>query len=281
MLAFAALLLIWAGWMLVCANVVVVRRAEVYLRDLPPAFEGKTILYVSDIDISGADGAKKAGRLVMQLQLAQPDLFILGGDYSAQKLLQVLEGEPRLSPEDIYRRNEFFHYISSFSAPMGKYAIIAQEDGDALEALLDETGYAALNDHSCCFTIGDDKLWLVGIARGSSYAKACGQSFRSGECVIAVSDSPECFPKLNTTEARDSGRWVDLCLAGHTHGGQIVLFDESALTLTSNEKHYRYGWTWETGVPMLTTSGLGCENLPLRFGTHAEAWLIRLTGRGK
>ena len=57
----------------------------------------------------------------------------------------------------------------------------------------------------------------------------------------------------------------------------LQMLNRSLLTLSTLERQYRYGWTRETGVPMLTTSGLGCEGVGLRFGTQAEAWLITLT----
>ena len=79
------------------------------------------------------------------------------------------------------------------------------------------------------------------------------------------------------SEAKDSGHWVDLALAGHTHGGQINLFGHGILSLDQREKHYLCGWNRETGVPMLTTSGMGCEGVDMRLGSEAEVWLITLT----
>ena len=266
------------GWMAAQANTIRLMRATVYLEQLPESFEGTTLLYASDIDLGGSTTAAKSAALFHRLQALNPDILLLGGDYTTHTLPQILNGTTSLTEDDLQRRSDFFHYISDFSAPLGKFALAAPDDGDDLYAVLEDSGLAMLNDSRHCITRGDDKLWLVGITENSEGVRKGGKLFRSGECVIALADSPASFPMLNTTEASDGGHWVDLCLAGHTHGGQVHILGRSMLKLNALENQYLYGWTHETGIPMLTTSGVGCEGVNLRLGTRAEVWLITLTG---
>lgn len=254
------------------------KKATVALHDLPPAFEGFKLLYLSDIDIMDASGADTAARLVRRLCESKPDVLILGGDYTSTSLLKALNGEKGLTRQAIENRNAFFNALGDIAIPQGKYALAALSDGEELYQVLSENGFQMLNDSRQKLQRGDDSLWLVGLHQNSENVRKGGRLFRSGECVIAVADTPACFPMLNTVEAEDGGRWVDLCLAGHTHGGQIVLLHRSILDLSSIEYQYLYGWTTETGIPMLTTSGVGCEYVNLRFNTTPEAWLITLTG---
>ena len=273
-LASAALMALFFGWMWAQANVVHVMRATVYLADLPAAFEGRTILYASDIDLGGTTTVGKTAEFFRQLESLQPDMLILGGDYSTHTLLQTLNGETLIDSADLQRRSEFLHYMKNFPAPLGRFLLAAEQDGE----MFAPEGFELLNDSKHAIGLDGETLWLVGVTENSEGIRRGGKSFRSGECVIAVADTPACFPTLNTTEAKDGGRWVDLCLAGHTHGGQIRLRDRTLLRLNSLEQHFLYGWIHETGVPMLTTSGLGCEGVNLRLGTQAEVWLITLSG---
>ena len=276
--AVALVIAVFVGYMAIQANTVHLMRATVALPDLPPAFEGKTLLYAADIDLGGLNTTRKAAEVFDRMQSLNPDILVLGGDYNAYTLAEILNKAEGYTPEELENRNAFLHYISEFYAPCGKYALAAPEDGDMAD-VLNACGILLLNDTRHCVSIGEDRLWLVGLNQESSGVRKGGKLFQNGECVIVVADSPNLFPTLNTSEANDGGRWIDLCLAGHTHGGQINILGRSALTLDSLEQRFLYGWVHETGVPMLTTSGLGCEAVNLRLNTHPEVWLLTLTSQ--
>ena len=263
------------------ATVVRVRRAEVMLRDLPPAFDGRTVLYASDIDLCGVNTSRRAGALFDELQSLRPDMLILGGDYTSPSLLEVLNS-PQNRPEDDARRldarKDFFQYISAFDAPLGKFGVAAPEDAlpEALAQEMIDAGVRPLFNDRAAVEIGGDVLWLIGVSSESANLNSVGSAFRHDDCVIVAAYSPVVLPVLVTSEAYDGGKWADLALMGHTHGGQVRLFGRNLLTLKAQEEKYRSGWTMENGLPILTTEGVGCEGVNLRVGTAPEVWLLTL-----
>lgn len=280
--AFVAVLLIalaTAAIGAINAGVVRIRRAEVRLLDLPPAFDGVSVLYASDIDLFGANTPEKSGALFEKLQSLKPDLLLLGGDYASASLLEVLNrpGADKAS-ENRQARARFFQYIGAFDAPLGKYAIAAPEDGDlaALQADLRDAGIEPLLNQKAELRRGGDTLYLVGICEESAGLTSAGRAFANGDCVLAVAYSPAVLPVLLTGEASDGGPWADLALCGHTHGGQVRLFGRSALSLSREEQRHLSGWQYENALPILITQGVGCEGLNLRLGTAPEVWLITL-----
>ena len=269
----------FVAWMALNAACIHLRRATVTLPDLPPAFEGRTILYVSDIDLGGINSSKRAAAVFDRLQVLMPDILLLGGDYTAPTLMDLLN-QSRLEDYAANRadlRRDFFYYIRDFRTTLGKYMLAAPDDlmtGD-LTSLAEETGFILLQDKAAELSLGNDRIWLVGL-NGGGLSHLAGQ-FRKSDCVIAAAYSPSLLPAAMITEASDSGHWVDLALSGHTHGGQIRLFGRSILSLDTVEQQFLSGWSRETGVPILVTSGMGCEGVNLRLNSQPEVWLITLT----
>ena len=263
------------------ANVVRIRRAEVVLADLPPTFDGVTALYASDIDLMGMNTPEKAGALFENLQSLKPDLLLLGGDYNASSLLEILNRTGD-SAEGLSKkrraRTDFFHYIRSFDAPLGKYAVAAPEDADwdDLAATMRACGVEPLFNQRAQVRRGDASIYLAGICQESAGLNSAGRTFARSDCVLTVAYSPAVLPILLTSEAADGGQWSDLTLCGHTHGGQVRLFGRSALPLQRQERLNPAGWVRQAGQPILITQGLGCEGLNLRLGSRPEVWLITL-----
>ena len=277
-LALAALSIIS---MAVSASVVQLRRATAVVPDLPEAFEGVTILYLSDIDLCGLNTPARSAELINRLQSLAPDMLILGGDYTSPTLWEFLNGSDSGDRQRI-DRDRFFEALANFTAPMGKYALTVQSDralGD-MTSLLEKCGFLCLNNTRRSLEKRGQRLWLVGADAESNYT-AAGKLFNKKECVLCAVESPDCLPRIATAEAADGGQWADLCLTGSTHGGQICVFGRSILGLTPLQQQYLYGWTTENGVPTLTTSGLGCELLNLRLATAPEAWLLACSARGQ
>lgn len=283
-LIVAVLVAGFIGSMALNAATLHLRRATVRLEDLPPAFEGKTILYASDIDLGGVNTPARAAAAFRQLAVLNPDLLILGGDYTAPTLLDLINQSDAAdyASNKANMRMDFFHYISDFPASMGKYVIASPDDRAAgdMRPLTEETGFHLLEGQRVALTLGEDRIWLVGLSDAGGNISDLARQFRHDECVIAAAYSPNQFPAAMTSEAADSGHWIDLNLSGHTHGGQIRLFGRSILSLDTLEQQFIYGWNRETGVPMLVTSGMGCEGVNLRLNTQSEIWLITLTSGG-
>ena len=216
--AFAALLLfilLLAGIGVVNASVVRVRKAEVILPDLPASFDGTRILYASDIDLCGLNTAAKAGALFDRLQSLEPDVLLLGGDYTAPSLLDVLNrgGETAdIAGKKLSARSDFFHYIGQFHAPLGKYAIAAPEDADrdTLTRQMSEAGVLPLFDDRVALRRGEDALWLVGVCEENAALNSAGSAFQRDDCVIVTVYGPAVLPVLLTSEASDGGQWSDL-----------------------------------------------------------------------
>ena len=262
------------------SRIVYVERSTVYLEDLPPGFDGKTILFVSDIDMVGLNGPRAAAGLFDRLEKLEPDILVLGGDYAGYSLLEKLNSTgDALKLEEA--RRELFSHLADFSAPLGKYAVAGENDADAAdlasELALGRITY--LNDSAGSIRLGSDTLSLIGLkdhSQGSLSYDEIARHIDSSDCIIAVTHNPAAISGVMTSEAANTGQWADLILTGHTHHGQAVVGERSLIQLDDKERRYESGWSKESGVYILVSSGAGCDTVNFRLNTKAYAHLITL-----
>ena len=269
------------GYMHVQSQLVHLKQTTLYLEDLPPAMDGTTMLFVSDINIKSKAEARQTMRLFDKLEALQPDLLLLGGDYSANTLLETLNSEENASNSaaEAYVL-EFIRSLSGFNAPMGKFAVRGEADVDpALNAAFMQGGVQLLTDSCATVEKNGAQLVIAGLndsSAGLTPYSSLGGYFSGDECVIAMTHNPAGYIGIRVNEARGGGTWADVVLAGHTLGGQIRVFGRNIRTMTEEESRCIAGWYYTDGLPMLVSQGLGCRDADLRFGSQSEVWLITL-----
>ena len=278
--ALAGLLL----YMRVCAAVVHIRRATVWLEDLPVGFDGTRILYLTDFDLHDAKAPAAATSMMRELQDLAPDILLLGGDYASPSWLDALR-EARSEGTDrsdlLLRRARFISDLNAFEAPLGKYAAIggADIDEEMLQIVLRQGGVQLLADSGAVVRKGESAIGIVGVREAGSRSRnlqSLSRQAAQSDFVIVLAHDPEYIPAIQTAEARDGGGWADLILCGGTHGGQIRLGSWSPFPLGEVARRYLCGWFREGKTVLLTSTGIGCQWIDLRLRTRAEAHLITL-----
>lgn len=274
----AALLAGLLGWMNLQAHITHLRRAEVYLPDLPAAFDGTTLLYLSDFNIRSAADARACTRLMQKLSQAQPDILLLGGDYTAPSLLDLVNSSAGDAQPDAA---SFIRSLSGFPAPLGCFAVTGEHDSgnSLLEAAFADAGVRLLSDECAVLEKDGAKLYLAGLSDVSlnqTPYKEIASHFSGDECVLVAAHSPAAYVDVRINEAKRGGAWADLVLSGHSLGGQIKLFDQPIANLSPEVTRCLAGWYYLDDLPMLVCQGLGCEGAMLRLDSQSEAWLLTL-----
>jgi len=283
LLAFVLL----AGYMALEADVVRVEYADVHLTDLPEAFSGTRILFLSDLHVGNLYAPDKTAALVEQLQALKPDLLVLGGDYSALDIVdyaRALTGGVPLSEAKramSARRDQFFLMIRSFQAPLGKYAVPGNHDYELndLDQAVALGGLTLLKNTGKVLSRGGQKLILSGLddwKAGEQDIEKIASAVRGSDCVILLSHNPDALPSVVSQPSADEKPWADLVLSGHTHGGQVALFGQGLFASSIYGNRYLSGWYEDGGSLLLVSNGVGGYMLPLRLGAAPQAHLITL-----
>jgi uncharacterized protein len=239
----------------------VVRNLRLSFPNLPPDFEGYTLLHLSDLHIDGVDGlAETLGETIRELH---PDLCVITGDYRFED-----EGPC----EDVYPRMRTL--LSNICAPDGIYAILGNHDISEIAFRLQEMGIRMLVNEAVEISRGEQSIWVAGIDDPFDYKcddlPATLQPVPNGAFTVLLAHTPEVY-----RSAAELG--VNLYLCGHTHAGQIQLPVLGCIRHNADcPKEFAHGY-WRFG-PMqgYTSAGAGCSALPVRFNCPPELIMIEL-----
>ena len=130
----------------------------------------------SEEDANAADGARSAA-LMRRLAQLKPDMLILGGD-----TLRGGDAKPAQS---------FFEALSAFDAPLGKFAVAGEAEGDAqsLKSAFQNAGADLLLDACTAVERSGAQLVIAGlsdVSRKETPYSELGRAFSGSECVLAV-----------------------------------------------------------------------------------------------
>lgn len=243
-----------------------VRTLDVALHDATPGADLR-VLHLSDIQ-TDAVGAYERRAVRAGLDLG-PDLVVLTGDY-------LQRGLRPLGPR---ARHDMRALLASLRAPDGVYAVPGDTDRGC--ALFTGLHVRCLEDETVRVALADGRvLALTGLRPRTSRAGDPGrlrpilERAPPADLAIVFGHSPDYVRAL--------AGWsrVDLALAGHTHGGQIVLPGVGPLvTLSRLPRRYAGGLNGYHGIPLHVSRGIGLERgsaPPIRFFCPPEISLLQL-----
>jgi uncharacterized protein len=240
---------------------------EIILKSLPDVFDGFRILFITDIHRRRLPSA-----LLTPLK-GKVDAVLLGGDLTEKN-----------SP--LNRLADNMNLVTSI-APT--YVVHGNHDYRANISLVDQiirgSGAKLLMDENVSIEREGVFLWLTGVdfpkkggntsyrplPRLKTYASSIDDICR----IILVHD-PLWLSKRQSVPA-------DLILAGHTHGGQVILPFLGQRHVENFYHKYDAGmfqWPRRDGTgrdaKLLISRGFGTSHLPIRWGSPAEMHVLTL-----
>jgi hypothetical protein len=235
-----------------------VRRLTVRIKNLSPAWRGRTVVQLSDVHLGYILRAGFASRLVAMANAENPDLVAITGDLFDG-------GDGRLT--------EFVAPLNDLRAPLGTFFVTGNHE----TYLGVERAYAALRTTQVQI-LSDQRVEIDGLQLiGVSYPER-GHSL---DLVRTVTELPGFNPALPsillyhspTHIAQSKKAGINLQLSGHAHHGQI--FPIQFISRLVYGKYY-HGLHTEGDYTLYASSGAGVWGPTMRTGNHPEIVVIRL-----
>lgn len=226
---------------------------------LPQAFDGFTILQLSDLHVEMSEAAMD--RVVALLEGTSYDLCVLTGDYRAKTW-----GPHEAAISGVARVRD---------ALRGEvYGVLGNHDTILMVPALETMGITMLLNEGKIIERAGERIHLAGIDDAHYYRMdnldKAAADIPPGAFSILVSHTPEIYRQAAHAD-------FDVLLSGHTHGGQICLPGRIPITLDSVLPRSMGSGAWRYHDMIGYTSvGAGSSVVPVRFNCPPEITLHRL-----
>jgi len=251
-----------------------ITRVTIESHDIPPSFDGKRIVFVSDIHHGSALSRERVTKLVQRINGLHPDIIILGGDYISLK-------EQYIEP--------VFTELGKLKSKYGIFGVMGNHDyfvnGNLTKRMMARNGIKPCNNKSYWVKINGDSIKIGGVDDPEGTVQVLDSTThdvqRKDFCIL-ISHRPEYIIHLNTD-------LVDLTLSGHTHGGQVTFFGLwapilpsdnglwASLNFSGESQKYCYGLIRsKPTMQSYITSGIGTRSPHFRFFRRPEIAVLEL-----
>jgi len=236
-----------------------VRENTVRSATLPAAFNGYTILQLSDLhcDISGRAMESVAGLL----DRLDYDLCVMTGDFRGPTY-----GPHQAAVDSVAK------LLPRITAPV--LGVLGNHDTVLMVPAFEDLGIRMLLNEAEAVERGGAKIHIVGVDdahfyRADNIEKAAA-NVPHEEFSVLLTHTPEIYRQAAHAD-------FDLLLSGHTHGGQICLPGGIPITLDSVLPRRLGSGAWtHHAMAGYTSVGAGSSVVPVRFNCRPEITLHRL-----
>jgi uncharacterized protein len=232
---------------------------ELPVAGLDPAFEGFTLLHLSDLHVDINETFVPA--LIERLADIEYDVCVMTGDYRSK-----IYGPIDATLDGMRRIRTVLH------EPI--YGVLGNHDSLALVTGLESLGMRMLMNEAVMLQRGGARIALVGIDDSHFYGLGSIAKAIIGVATelpsILLSHAPEVY-----RQAAQAG--FDVMLCGHTHGGQICLPGGYPMTVDADvpRRMGRGAWRRRSMVGY-TSPGAGTSIVDVRINCLPEITLHRL-----
>ncbi|WP_420447486.1 metallophosphoesterase [Candidatus Palauibacter sp.] len=233
-----------------------------------PEGEETRIALIADLHVgSPRNGRDNLRRVVRRVNETRPDLVLIAGDLTIDNVM----GGRFVPPEEIAED------LAALDARHGVFAVLGNHDrwlsAERVEEALSGVGITVLDNRGQRARVRGNDIWIAGVAdfwTGHPSVADALDGVRPGEPVIVVTHNPDIFPEVPPR--------ASLTLAGHTHGGQVIIpFVGPGITPSRFGDRYAAGHVVEDGRHLFVTTGVGTSRLGVRFLVPPEVVSLQLT----
>lgn len=232
--------------------------------NLPKEFSGFRIVHLTDLHYGFLVPLSLIQHVVERANSLSADMIVCTGDYVHER-------------NSVRQIDRVWPVLAQLRARSGVYSVLGNHD------------HWADTDRSAYWlkrTGQDLRHQLIRIERGGKWLQLAGagdfiEDHRNLDALLGRIPQEDCRILLahnpDTLDTDYSSR-IDLAIAGHTHGGQVVIPYLGPPVLPVRNKAYTSGLRHSLrGSKVFISKGIGWTHLPVRFNCYPEIAVLELT----
>lgn len=254
---FATILIAFMWCFTIEPNTVIVNKYKIKDESLA----GLKIVFAGDFHVKPYQ-AERLDYIVKKINAQNPDIVLLVGDYVNMH-----------SDYMSYPISKTAEKLSKIYTKAGIYTVLGNHDyykeGNKIKKVLTDNGITVLENRCRKIEIGNKTIYVAGIEDLVTGFPNVERALKYCQTpTILLSHQPDIYPSLPKDK-------INLTLAGHTHGGQVVIpFIGPIIVPSKYGTKYASGYFEEDGKKMIVTKGLGTSILPIRLNCPPEIVVI-------
>jgi len=238
-----------------------VAKKELFFPNLPVSFDGYTILLMTDLHIDGM--TELPGIINNTVKSLNYDICLLGGDYRFN-----IHGdtEPTITGME--------QLLLQLCPKTKVAAVLGNHDEYKIAQGMEKAGATMLMNEQITITRNNERIYICGVDDchyyGAHNLDLALENVEQKHFKILLSHSPEIYKEAEK-------RSFDLCLAGHTHAGQLCLPGRFPIICESSlpRKMIYDSWHYKS-MQGYTSAGTGSSGTPARLNCPPEVVLLTL-----
>ncbi len=248
----------------ISTNSIIIKEKRLVSEKLPESFNSIKIIHFSDLHYGSTIEISDVDKLVKEINTRNVDIVIFTGD--------LIDKDYNIDKNEL---EKLIKKLNSIKAPLGKYAISGDEDGDNFLTILKQSGFTLLDNSSdIIYNNSNIPILITGLSsiNNNRNIEAAFKNYENNKnlyniLIMHEADSiDEIIPNKN----------IDLVLAGSSLNGQICITKDMCLIKKKGSEKYFKEYYNVNGTDIFISSGIGNSKPNFRFMVRPSINFFRL-----
>lgn len=249
-----------------------VKEYKVVNNKITDSYHGLKIIHLSDIHYNSTINEKELNNIVDKVNEIKPDIVVLTGDLIDERLS--------------YDKDIIINCLSKIEAKLGKFAVSGNHDIplDDYNYIIKESGFTSLdNKYELIYSKTSEPIIISGIGYGDEDIGIKTEQYDKYISELKADDIKPIYSILlvhepDTVDNLDLNKY-DLVLAGHSHGGQVIIPFIGKLYTPEGAKKYYDEYYKINNTDLYISSGLGTSMYKFRLFNRPSFNFYRITNK--